>query len=165
MDTQFDLSPETDRRSENRRSKVSFLNSRHLGIGARRRSGGRRRYDPPQYVDWYESDLMVVALGIIVLSLADAFITLRLLEMGAMEANVLMARLIEKDVHTFVALKVALTGLTIVLLVIHKNFRFIRIISVKTLIWLFLGMYVALIAYELALLQLIPKIENPANFL
>ncbi|MEM7282671.1 MAG: DUF5658 family protein [Pseudomonadota bacterium] len=165
MDTQFDLTQEPDRRSEDRRMKTRFFNKRHLGIGARRRSGGRRRYDPPQYVDWYESDLMVMALGIVVLSLADAFITLRLLDMGAIEANVLMARLIEQDVHTFVALKIALTGLTIVLLVVHKNFRFIQMISVKTLIWVFLGLYMALIAYELALLQLIPKIENPSNFL
>lgn len=87
------------------------------------------------------------------------------MEMGAVEANLLMARLIEQDVKTFVAVKVALTGLTIVLLVIHKNFRFISLLSVKTLIWIFLAGYAALIAYEVALLKLIPMIDDPSKFL
>lgn len=151
---------QTDRRMNTRRISRSFFDLRHLGFGARRKNGGRRKYDRPQYVDWYEADLLAVVLGIFVLSMADAAITLRLLEMGAVEANMLMAHLIEKDVNTFVALKAALTGLTIVLLVIHKDFKLIKIFSVKTIIWVFLLIYAALIAYEVALLKLIPMVDN-----
>lgn len=81
--------------------------------------------------------------------------TLNLLRMGAQEANVFMAHLIEKDVFLFGATKMALTGLGLILMVMHAPFRLFRIISVQNILRIFFFAYFALIAYQVVLYRLI----------
>lgn len=140
-----------DRRCYDRRRRLTFLNWRHLGFRARRQAQ-RRGGNANTLVDVYESRLLYIVLAIMLLSCADAFFTLQLLQLGAVELNTFMAILIERDLVSFVGFKLALTGLALVLIVIYKNFRIFGRIRVSQLLWLVLFGYSVLILYELVLL-------------
>ena len=96
--------------------------------------------------------LFAVVMIIITCSCLDAVITLELLSRGAIELNTLMARLIETDVQQFINVKIALTGLSLVFLVVHKNFRLWGSFTVTHLIYGICIGYSVLVAYELRLL-------------
>ena len=79
-------------------------------------SGGRRRqvrrvHDQRRIVilDRYPAGLLVVILGILFLSLTDAFLTLNLIEHGASEINPVMAYFLEKGPFLFTVVKYGLT--------------------------------------------------------
>ena len=81
--------------------------------------------------------------------------TLNLLNMGAREANIFRAHMIEKDEFLFGATKMALTGLGLILLVMHAPFRLFRLIRVQNLLRIFFFAYCALIGYEIVIYRLI----------
>jgi hypothetical protein len=104
-------------------------------------------------VDWHEPHLMFLAIVILLLSMADAFLTLTLLLHGAEEVNPVMRFLIERTPRLFALTKMALTGAGIVVLVALARARLFRIFRISNIIhWCMLG-YVALIVYEAWLLQ------------
>lgn len=140
------------RQLPDRRRNLSPLNLRHLGVGARRQASRRASDNAGAYSDWYEARLLASCLGIVVCCCLDAFFTLRLLQLGAVELNALMAGLIETDVQRFVALKVALTCLSAVLLVIHRNFLLLNRLRVEYVLHSALAGYLVLIGWELYLL-------------
>ncbi len=57
-------------------------------------------------LDWHSAHLLAVAIGILLLSVADAFLTLVLLQAGAAEMNPIMALLVYRSVAAFAALKI-----------------------------------------------------------
>lgn len=149
------LSPENAgerRRGADRRRGSPLINWRHLGFQGRRKTHRRAGDRDNAYVDWYEPHLWFVVLAILGMSLADAFITLKLLSLGAVEMNPLLVDLIEQDPALFVVLKFALTGFAVIFLVIHKNFLLFNRLRVQYLLWVFLAGYALLIGYELLLL-------------
>ncbi len=133
-----------------RRRASPLINPRHLGIGARRETD-----EVNTYVDSYESHLLFVAMAIVLCSNFDAAMTLHLIANGAVELNLAMATLIEIDIRYFVHAKIALTCLSVVLLVVHKNFRVFGAVRVVHLLYAALAGYVALVIYELWLFSLI----------
>jgi hypothetical protein len=77
----------------------------------RRRSPARRQGDSRFHsLDWHSSHLLAVAISILLLSVADAFMTLLLLQAGAAEVNPIMAALIYRSVAMFTAMKMGMTG-------------------------------------------------------
>src|ERR1700721_2535161 len=60
-------------------------------------------------VDWPQAPWLGVALLIVILSCADAFFTLTLLDDGSYEANPFMARLLDGAPHWFALAKIRLT--------------------------------------------------------
>ncbi len=142
------------RRTEDRRKSPPFFSKYYLGIEVRR-STVRRAKDTSAYVDHYEWPVFLVAVGIVLMSAMDAAFTLRLLTLGAIEMNAVMAILIETNVHKFVGFKLGLTITGVLLLVIHKNVHLslgFTVYRVKQAV--FLG-YVALISYELWLFRIL----------
>jgi hypothetical protein len=127
------------------------------GITPRRRAP-RRAEDHHRFVaDWYESDLLYVALAILVCSVADAALTLTLVQLGAREVNLFMVGLVHGDPQTFVGWKMVLTGAGLIHLVIRHRVRLFGRIPVHQVLYLILAAYAGLIAYELWLLAyLIP---------
>ena len=104
------------------------------------------------YVDRYEPTLLYLVVATLVLCSLDAFFTLELLKLGAVEANKVMDYLIRKDIMWFVAGKFALTSLGLIFLVSHYKFHLwgnVRVIHM--LHGLFIA-YLCLIGYELLLL-------------
>ena len=135
------------------RSAKTFLIG---GMRARRRGIRRSKDQHSHYVDWFEPHLLAAALTIMVLSIADAFLTLKLMNYGAVEKNAIMAVLIEKDYGLFTAVKFLLTGLSLLVLVAHFNFRVFRRFKVAHFLSAFALVYVALFAYELVLFRSVP---------
>lgn len=142
------------RRLPCRRRTSSLWNLRSWGIGARRRCAGRRADDQAAtYVDLHPPHLLLIALLTFSLSAADAHITLALMQRGATEVNVLMAALLRVDVGVFLWTKLFITALALLFLVAHAPFVLWQRLKVQRLLEGALVLYVALIGYELVLLQ------------
>ncbi|MEE8464357.1 MAG: DUF5658 family protein [Gammaproteobacteria bacterium] len=144
-----------DRRLSQDRREKTWWSLCYGGVRPRRRSHRRDADGFSGHTDWLDSELLYLTLGILVLCTADAIMTLNLLNMGAREANIFMAHMIEKNEFLFGATKMALTGLGLILLVMHAQFRLFRLIKVQNLLRIFFIAYCALIGYEIVLYRLI----------
>ncbi len=143
-----------ERRSQGDRRRRIWWALLYGGFRPRRRAPSRRlgeaRY---QSLDWHDSHLLAVALGIVILSVVDAFLTLALMQAGAVEVNPLMALVLYRDVATFAAVKMALTGSSVLSMVALARYRLLRVFRVDVLMYAALAGYCALIGYEWRLLD------------
>ena len=144
---QEDLAPGrsgTDRRRLSLRGLV-------YGAWRGRRVEERRTDTQAGYVDRYPSSVVLTAVALFTLAMADAYCTLVLLEAGAQELNPVMEALLQAEPTWFVPVKLAITAVGVLMLVLHKNFSFGRLPALKIMYGL-LGLYGCLIAYEGVLL-------------
>lgn len=124
------------------------------GFKPRRRSPPRRLDDSRFHsLDWHAAHLLAVAIGIMLLSVADAFLTVTLIASGAYEANPFMAPLIDGNATVFAALKVGMTAASVLVMVAVARYRFMRFVRVQVILYSVLALYVTLIGYELWMLQ------------
>ncbi len=149
---QLQTSPtDHSRRSQQRRrlSLATFI----MGIRVGNRRDGRRTSDQlGYYVDRFESQLLYVALGIMLLSAADAMFTLHLLQMGATELNPFMDLLINIDQGLFALVKLTITAFGVIVLVIHVKFQLFRVLNTGIFLYGIFPAYLCLVIYELILL-------------
>ena len=123
------------------------------GSVQRRRRKARRSEDAAKFIaDWYAPSLMYVVVAILLLSATDALLTLKLLQIGAYEANVFMLGLVHGDLTTFAATKMALTGLGVTSLVIRNEALLFGRVQVLYVLYVVLACYIVVIAYELMML-------------
>jgi hypothetical protein len=132
---------ETDRRALTWRT---FLAS---GFKPRRR-GGRRAGDHAAPVDFHEPDLLVLATVMLVSSVCDAFLTVRLMAGGAFETNPLLAFVLSEHPRLFALTKMTLTGIGVVLLVALARAKVFKLVRAKLFFQLLVAAYVLLVAYE-----------------
>jgi hypothetical protein len=121
-----------------------------------RRRGPPRRLDDSRFhsLDWYGAHLFAVALGILILNVADAFLTVTLLSSGSViEMNPILATLVTKNVAMFAAIKMAMTGISVILMVFLARYRFLRVMRVEVVLYGVLLTYLILIGYEVGMLQ------------
>jgi hypothetical protein len=104
------------------------------------------------YTDWYGHWPFAATLTIILLCFADAFLTIVLLSKGAVELNGLMDWLIQRDTHMFAIVKMSMTGVALIILVMHFNFRIYKYVAVRYLIYALVPLYSLLIFHELTML-------------
>jgi hypothetical protein len=149
---------QSNRRLETDRRKFT-LQTLVRGVTNAQRRQLRRVNDQNQggYIDRHDPRVLLSTLGILLLSLTDAVLTLTLLQHGAVELNSFMAVLIETDVQLFVAGKMAITAVCLTFLLIHAKFRIFRVVRISMLLYAFLSIYGLLIAYELVLLSMAPS--------
>ena len=124
------------------------------------RKAHRRKEDRAQdhYVDRYRPKLFILVLVTILLSITDAVFTLKLVSRGAQEINPIMNFFLKLGPAPFLAVKYFLTGGSLIVFLIHKNFAvFGGKIRVKGILFSVFLMYVLLIFYEIVLLQTIPS--------
>jgi len=120
----------------------------------RRRSPPRRRGDSGvHFLDWHSAHLLAVSIGILLMCVVDAFLTLILLQGGAVEANPFMAGLIYRNVAIFAALKMAMTSAGILLMVYLARYRFMRLLRVEWALYGVLIGYACLIVYEISMIK------------
>lgn len=144
--------PRERREAQDRRQRD--VHSLFLGaLNPRRRAHRRGDEHPHRVLDLHEARWLAVAMLIMLLSVADAFLTLRLIELGATEANPLMAVLLDDGTAGFAYLKVALTAAGVIVLSIMARLRAFGRIPVSLLLYLILGVYGTLITYEFWLLE------------
>jgi hypothetical protein len=124
------------------------------GFHPRRRSLPRRGEELRFHaLDWHAAPLLAAALGIVLLSVADAFLTLILLSNGADEINPVMAVLVIRSVTVFTSLKIGMTAAGVIFMVLFARYRFMRVVRVEVLMYTVLAAYCALIGYEVWMLE------------
>lgn len=126
----------------------------HGALFKSRRRHARREEDMlNNYLDWHGYKPLLAALIITLLCFADAFLTTILLGRGAVELNILMDWLIQKDLQIFTIVKMAVTGIALLVLVVHSNFTVYRYITVRHIIYALVPLYGLLIVHELNMLS------------
>jgi hypothetical protein len=123
------------------------------GMNPRRRSGRRDLDDHRPIIDWHGPELFASATLVLILCVVDAFLTLRLLSGGAIEANPFMEFFVYGDARRFALTKLSLTGAGLLTLVGTARFKVFRFVRAAMLVHAFLIAYLILIGYELLLLQ------------
>ena len=146
-----------DRRARpDRRQRIwwAFL---YGSIRPRRRRVGRRTDDGRfQATDWHGAHLWAVSVGILILSVVDAFLTLTLMSGGAVEVNPVMAAVMGHDIGVFAILKIAMTGACVMLMVFLARYRFMRVVRVELLLYGVLLTYLFLVGHEMSMLRMLP---------
>jgi len=137
---------------DDRRKRVTY--SLIIGSFKRRRRGPRRPEEASiASTDHHHPRWLAVSLLILLLSAADAMLTLTLLGRGASEANPLMASMVNGDARSFATLKVGFTALGVVLLTLMAQVRAFGRLRVSGLLYGTLVAYAALVVYEIWLLR------------
>jgi hypothetical protein len=139
---------ETDRRALTLRTLFTS------GLAPRRRDG-RRATDHELPVDFHDRRLLIPAIAMLLLSIADAFLTIRLMGHGAEEANPLLAFVLSEHPRMFAALKMVLTGVGVTLLVALARARVFNVVRVSVFLYGLVAGYIALIVYEAWLFSVI----------
>ncbi len=131
---------------DRRKNSVTRLRLKYLLKGSRR--GVRRVNDPQEvYVDLFGIRDFVAVLIVLLLSILDAVFTLYHLSRGAEELNLLMAYTLNVGVGYFFVIKYTITALGVLILCVHKNFRFIKEVFIGII-----TLYSLLIIYHIWLL-------------
>lgn len=117
----------------------------------RSRRHGTRRDDEAEvlFLDWHHPWLFFLSVGTMLLSCVDAFLTLKLIELGMIEANPFMAGMMGVSTASFAATKMLLTAFGILTLVFLAKARFLDRFRVGTLLTVLFSGYACLICYEI----------------
>ena len=154
MKSQIEQGNELEQQARGNERRNHSLMTLHGALFKSRRHGSRRTGEHVNnYVDVYGHWTLMATFTIILLCCTDAFLTIVLLSNGAVEMNVLMDWLIQRDIRSFAIVKISVTGLALIVLVMHLNFRVYKIIAVRYLIFALVPMYSLLIAHELNMLS------------
>ena len=131
-----------DRRSFSWRTFVfGFARSRRLSL---------RRVEDAEvlFLDSHHPWLFFLAVGTMIMSCVDAFMTLQLLQHGMVEANPVMAAILDQGTMAFAASKITMTGTSILILVFLAKIRFLNRIRVGLFLTVIFSSYACLICYE-----------------
>lgn len=128
-----------DRRQDDRRERPTKPWS--AWFTPHRRARGRRDTDHSSYVDRYTRRDVALLLTVFLLNVGDAFFTMLWLSRGGKEANPFMDFFLDIGPGAFLIQKCLIVGFWLVLLLVHKNFRFARI-----------GLYASFAVYALLML-------------
>lgn len=141
-----------ERRTGIDRRKLTLRSFLRGGLTPRRRNG-RRAGEQHLPIDWHEPYLLFLSLMILLLSVADAFLTITLIMAGATEANPFLAFILRDHPELFAVVKMGLTGGGVLVLVAVARSRVFRVLRVGSVLQGLFVAYVALIAYEWWLLR------------
>lgn len=115
-----------------------------------RRHGHRRSAETNVlFLDWHHPWLFFLAVGTMILSCADAFLTLQLLDRGMSEVNPAMAALLGAGTATFAAVKLGMTACGIFMLVFLSKVHFLNRFRTGLFLTAFFSGYATLVCYEL----------------
>lgn len=125
------------------------------GLNPRRRAHRRTTEAQPRVHDLHDARWLGIAMLIMLLSVADAMLTLQLMHLGAIEVNPLMALFLDANSPGFAYVKVVLTALGVTVLTLMARLHAFGRVPVGVVLYGVLGLYVGLIAYEYWLLRLL----------
>ena len=150
-----DLQSERRQGEDRRRRSLRGLIKPHPHY--RRRQNRRQSDQYTTYLDWHKPRYFILALAIMLLSCTDAVLTVRLLQHGSVELNPFMAALIDTNIYLFVAIKMALTGVAVILLAAHNNFRVFQGLRIELFLYATFFLYLGLTSYEMMLISRLPN--------
>jgi hypothetical protein len=159
---------ERESAAESERRRLADRRNRRLwsvlyGSFNPRRRRPARRVDDARFhaLDWHAAHLLAVSIGILLLSFADALMTVTLLAGGAVELNPVMAAVISQGAAAFAAVKMTMTGIGVMLMVALARYRFMRVVRVDVVMYALLLSYLVLLSYEFWMLrELIPAFQS-----
>jgi hypothetical protein len=100
-------------------------------------------------LDWHHPWLFFLATGTMLMSCADAFLTLLLIDRGMIEANPFMNAILAHGTAVFVSVKLAMTAIGIFVLVFLAKARFLNRFRAGLFLTMFFVCYACLVCYEL----------------
>jgi len=137
-----------ERRVHQRERRSITLRTFLQSLFTPRRRSGRRARDQDLPVDLHEPYLLFLSIVMLILSVADAFLTVTLMTDGAQETNPLLAFVLNEHPRLFAVVKIALTGLGVVVLVALSRTRLFKIVRAAAFLQGLAVAYFALVAYE-----------------
>ena len=129
-------------RGPDRRKRPTPMISKYTFFGGRRKSGRRDGETENVYVDVYSPKLVALLLLFFALTVVDSVSTLIYLGKGGRELNPIAQWMIDQGSVFFVVLKGVLSGVCLLFVMLHKNFRPARTaLAVGFTFYLLLGLY------------------------
>lgn len=116
---------------------------------SRRRQHRRSAEADVIFLDWHHPWLFFLAVGTMILSCADAFLTLQLVDRGMSEINPAMNALLGFGASTFATVKLSLTACGIFVLVFLAKFHFLNRFRTGLFLTALFSGYAILVCYEL----------------
>ena len=121
-----------------------------FGFTLSRRHAHRRVDDNDViFLDWHHPWLFFLATGTMLLSCADAFLTLLLLDRGMIEANPIMGAVMAHGTAVFTSVKLTMTAFGIFVLVFLAKARFLNRFRTGLFLTILFSFYACLVCYEL----------------
>ncbi len=142
IDATVDQRIAADRREFNWRTIFyGFLRSRRHTL--------RREVDAEVlFLDWHHPWLFFLAVGTMIFSCLDAFMTLQLIDRGMYEVNPVMRAVLGQGATAFAVSKMFLTGTSILILVFLAKARFLNRVRAGLFLTIFFSFYACLVCYE-----------------
>lgn len=138
----------SDKREDDDRRIFSWRTVFYGFIRSRRRDLRRGNDAEVVFLDWHHPWLFFLAVGTMLLSCADAFMTLQLLQRGMIEANPVMAVILGHGATAFLVSKMLMTGTSILVLVFLAKARFLNRLRTGLVLTIFFSSYACLTCYE-----------------
>jgi len=104
------------------------------------------------FIDWHHPWLFFLAVGTMLMSCFDAFMTLQLIDRGMIEVNPVMAAIMGQGTSAFAISKMLLTGTGILALVFLAKARFLNRFRTGLFLTIFFSFYACLVCYEFVFL-------------
>lgn len=104
------------------------------------------------FIDWHHPWLFFLAVGTMLMSCLDAFMTLQLIDRGMVEVNPVMAAVLGQGTTYFAVSKMLLTGTGILALVFLSKARFMNRMRTGLFLTGFFSFYACLVCYEFVFL-------------
>ena len=133
-------------RGPDRRQQPTPILSRYTFLGGRRRGGRRDGEVEDQFIDVYRPAIVYLLLFFFLLTVIGSVSTLVYLGKGGREMNPVAQWMIDQGSTFFVVVKGVLSGLCLMFVMLHKNFKAARIA-----LGLGFGFYFLLGVYHLVL--------------
>ena len=145
-----------ERRSGVERRQMTVAAYWRGALNPRRRFGRRATDRAYPIVDWHSPRVLALVLLILGLSALDGVLTIMLMSQGANEANPFMALFVPHNLGWFAFIKLGLTSTGAAVLVACARMRLFRLFPGEVLLYFVVACYIALVGYELHLLENAP---------
>jgi hypothetical protein len=139
----------TNKREKSERRDFTWRTVFYGFTRSRRHAHRRGVDDAVVFLDWHHPWLFFLATGTMLLSVADAFLTLQLLDRGMIEVNPVMRAVMSHSTLAFTATKLGVTAFGILALVFLAKSRFLNRIRTGLFLTIFFSFYSCLVCYEL----------------
>jgi len=120
-----------------------------FGFTRSRRHVHRRLVDDDVvFLDWHHPWLFFLSVGTMLLSCADAFLTLQLINFGMIEVNPFMNAVMAHSTLLFTSTKLSMTAFGILVLVFLAKAQFLNRFRTGAFLTAFFSFYACLVCYE-----------------
>jgi hypothetical protein len=124
-----------------------------IGFIRSRRHNLRRDVDAEVlFLDWHHPWLFFLAVGTMIFSCLDAFMTLQLIDRGMYEVNPVMRAILGHGTTAFAVSKITMTGTSILMLVFLAKAKFLNRVRAGLFLTFFFSLYACLVCYEFVFL-------------